>query len=83
MHVVVPIEKLTKATNIFNELIKNGEIDLNINNYVYEALLDDEISDILNTIANTSKLIIRRVDKLLYLLPSMDNEIYGYQEKEF
>lgn len=79
---MVPIEKLTKATNIFNELIKNGEIDLNINNYVYEALLDDEISDILNTIANTSKLIIRRVDKLLYLLPSMDNEIYGYQEKE-
>lgn len=79
---MIPIEKLTKATNVFNELLSRGEIDLNINTNIYEALLDDEINDILNTLANTSKLIIRRVDKIIYLLPQMDNELYGYQEKE-
>ena len=79
---MIPIEKLTKATKVFNELVKAGEIDLDENTNAYEALLDDEVNDILNTIANTSKLIIRRVDKTIYLLPSMDNEIYGYQEKE-
>lgn len=79
---MINYEKLIKATNIFNLLLENGQVDVNENVEVYEALLDEDTNDILNTLANTSKLIIRRIDKYLYILPSMDNNLYGFKEKE-
>lgn len=79
---MINYEKLIKATNIFNLLLENGQVDINENVEVYEALLDEDTNDILNTLANTSKLIIRRIDKYLYILPSMDNNLYGFKEKE-
>ena len=82
MHCMINYEKLIKATNIFNLLLENGQVDVNENVEVYEALLDEDTNEILNTLANTSKLIIRRIDKYLYILPSMDNNLYGFKEKE-
>lgn len=79
---MIPQEQLTTAIKIFNELLGKGQVDLNERSDIYDALLDDGVNDILSTIASTSKLTIRKIDKMLYLLPHMDNELYGFSEKE-
>lgn len=79
---MINFEKLTKATNIYNRLVYGGQIDLTVDTDIYEELLDEDINDILNTMAGASKLILKKVDRILYALPAMDNEIYGFKEKE-
>ena len=76
------IDKLSNAIKIFNELLRNGEINTNDNPELYSYFIDNDTFEILLKIAETSNVIIKKIDEIIYLLPNMDNDLFGFSDKE-
>lgn len=74
-------DKLTNAITIFNKLLQYGQIDIN-NSELYDCYVDTETYEILIKIAETSNVVIKKVDEILYLLPNIDNDLFGFSDKE-
>ncbi len=74
-------EKLANAINLFNKLLQYGQIDTK-DTELYNSYLDIETYEILIRIAETSNVIIKKIDQTIYLLPNIDNELYGFSDKE-
>lgn len=74
-------DKLTNAITIFNKLLQYGQIDIN-NSELYDSYVDTETYEILIKIAETSNVVIKKVDEILYLLPNIDNDLFGFSDKE-
>lgn len=74
-------DKLTNAITIFNKLLQYGQIDIN-NSELYDWYVDTETYEILIKIAETSNVVIKKVDEMLYLLPNIDNDLFGFSDKE-
>lgn len=75
-------EKLTNAVNLFNNLLQYGEININDNSELYNYYIDTETYEILIKIAETSNVTIKKVEETIYLLPNMDNDLYGFSDRE-
>lgn len=75
-------DKLTNAINLFNKLLQYGQININNNLDLYNYYVDTETYEILIKIAETSNVIIRKVDEIIYLLPNIDNDLFGFSDKE-
>ena len=75
-------DKLSNAIKIFNELLRNGEINTSENPEVYSYFIDNETFEILLKIAETSNVIIKKINEIIYLLPNMDNDLFGFSDKE-
>lgn len=75
-------EKLTNAITLFNELLKNGEVDINTNSKLYNFYTDNETFDYLVTISRTSNVTVQQINGILYLLPDIDSDLYGYSDKD-
>ena len=78
---MIQSEKLTNAINLFNKLLQHGQIDTK-DTELYNSYLDIETYEILIKIAETSNVIIKKIDQTIYLLPNMDNELFGFSDKE-
>lgn len=74
-------DKLTNAINLFNKLLQYGQIDTKDTEF-YNLYLDIETYEILIKIAETSNVIIKKIDQTIYLLPNIDNELFGFSDKE-
>lgn len=75
-------DKLSNAIKIFNELLRNGEINTSDNPEIYSYFIDNETFEILLKIAETSNVIIKKINEIIYLLPNMDNDLFGFSDKE-
>jgi hypothetical protein len=78
---MIQSDKLTSAINLFNKLLQHGQIDTK-DTELYNSYLDMETYEILIKIAETSNVIIKKIDQTIYLLPNIDNELFGFSDKE-
>lgn len=78
---MIQSDKLTSAINLFNKLLQYGQIDTK-DTELYNSYLDMETYEILIKIAETSNVIIKKIDQTIYLLPNIDNELFGFSDKE-
>ncbi len=78
---MIQSDKLTNAIDLFNKLLQYGHIDTK-NTELYNSYLDIETYEILIKIAETSNVIIKKIDQTIYLLPNIDNELFGFSDKE-
>lgn len=74
-------DKLANAINLFNKLLQYGQINTK-DTELYNSYLDIETYEILIKIAETSNVIIKKIDQTIYLLPDIDNELFGFSDKE-
>lgn len=74
-------DKLTNAINLFNKLLQYGQIDTK-NTELYNFYLDMDTYEILIKIAETSNVFIKKIDHTIYLLPNIDNDLFGFSDKE-
>ncbi len=78
---MIQSDKLTNAIDLFNKLLQYGHIDTK-DTELYNSYLDIETYEILIKIAETSNVIIKKIDQTIYLLPNIDNELFGFSDKE-
>lgn len=74
-------DKLTDAINLYNRLLQYGQIDTK-DTELYNSYLDIETYEILIKIAETSNVIIKKIDQTIYVLPNIDNELFGFSDRE-
>lgn len=75
-------DKLTNAIVLFNKLLQYGQININNEPDLYNYYVDTETYELLIKIAETSNVIIKKVDEIIYLLPNIDNDLFGFSDKE-
>lgn len=78
---MIQSDKLANAIYMFNKLLQYGQFDIN-NSDLYNHYVDPETYEILIKIAETSNVIIKKVDDTVYLLPNLDNDLFGFSDRE-
>ena len=79
---MIQSDKLTSAINLFNKLLQHGQINIKDNADLYNDYVDTETYELLIKIAGTSNVFIKKVDEIIYLLPNIDNDLFGFSDKE-
>ena len=79
---MIQSDKLTNAINLFNKLLQHGQINIKDNADLYNDYVDTETYELLIKIAGTSNVFIKKVDEIIYLLPNIDNDLFGFSDKE-
>lgn len=79
---MIQSDKLTNAINLFNKLLQHGQINIKDNTDLYNDYVDTETYELLIKIAGTSNVFIKKVDEIIYLLPNIDNDLFGFSDKE-
>lgn len=79
---VVQSEKIANAIAIYNELLQYGEINTVNNSELYTYYNDEDTYEILLKIAESSNVTIKKVDEIIYILPNIDNDLFGFSDKE-
>jgi len=73
---------LKKALNIFNYLLKEGEISLSDNRDLFLDYNNIEVKEILDSFKEEMGFEIVKIGDFIYLMPAMDNEVLGYKDQE-
>lgn len=79
---IVQSEKIANAIAIYNELLQYGEINIVNNSELYTYYNDEDTYEILLKIAESSNVTIKKVDEIIYILPNIDNDLFGFSDKE-
>jgi len=75
-------KKLERATNIYHNLIKYGEINLEEESVIGTELQDDEIREIVDVLVTNAESFIFEINKTLYLIPEVENKILSFSNSE-
>lgn len=79
---VVQSEKIANAIAIYNKLLQYGEINIVNNSELYTYYNDEDTYEILLKITESSNVTIKKVDEIIYILPNIDNDLFGFSDKE-
>lgn len=72
--------KIADATKVFNELLKNGEVNIHENPEFYEKYC--EVYDVFINMAENFDMKVMKIGDIVYMLPNSTNEVFGVTEKE-
>jgi hypothetical protein len=75
-------EPMVKALGIYNQLLRDGLIDLNDNKLIFQDYESEEVKELLEIIAVESRAYIFENKKRLYLIPEIDNTLIAYSNDE-
>lgn len=73
---------MVKTLIIYNQLLRDGEIDLNQNKFILQDYESEDIKELLETIAVQSGTYIFENKNKLYLIPEIDNTLISYSNEE-
>jgi hypothetical protein len=76
-------DKVKAAVKIFKILVEQGELNRGDYGDLFVEYLDTEVQSIINTLEEEMECSIKKIGNTLYLLPSYDNSILGFRNKDW
>lgn len=76
------VEEIQKASKIFYYLLEHKELSSTIDPELYQNYTRDNINHILDIMAREANSKIVLIDNVIYFIPSLDNEFFGYKRSE-